>query len=80
MVHAVLILLSAVLAVLFGVWCLAQYWRQDGVVSLFAAIAAFAVRAVWSSTIRGSCARRGRCDDRLAARIRDRLSMTAAAA
>jgi hypothetical protein len=42
MVHAVLILLSAILAVLFGVWCLAQYWRQDGVVSLVAAITAFA--------------------------------------
>ena len=42
-VHAVLILLSAILAVLFGVWCLSQYWRQDGVVSLIAAITAFAV-------------------------------------
>ena len=30
MVHAVLIFLSAILAVLFGVWCLGQYWRQDG--------------------------------------------------
>ena len=29
-VHAVLILLSAALAVLFGVWCLGQYWREDG--------------------------------------------------
>ena len=42
-VHAVLIVLSAALAVLFGVWCLNQYWRQDGVVSLVAAIMAFAV-------------------------------------
>jgi hypothetical protein len=43
MVHAVLILLSAILAVLVGVWCLGQYWRQDGVVNLLAAITAFAV-------------------------------------
>jgi hypothetical protein len=41
--HAVLILLSAALAVLFGIWCLAQYGRQDGVASLLAAVAAFAV-------------------------------------
>jgi hypothetical protein len=42
-VHAVLILLSAALAVLFGVWCLDQYWRGDRVASLLAAVAAFAV-------------------------------------
>jgi uncharacterized membrane protein YcjF (UPF0283 family) len=42
-VHALLILLSAALAVLFGVWCLGQYGREDGVGSLFAAVAAFAV-------------------------------------
>jgi hypothetical protein len=42
-VHAVLILLSAALAVLFGVWCLAQYGREGGVGSLLAAAAAFAV-------------------------------------
>jgi hypothetical protein len=42
-VHAVLILLSAVLAVVFGIWCLGQYWRQDGAASLVAAVAAFAV-------------------------------------
>ena len=42
-VHAVLILLSAALAALFGVWCLAQYGREDGVASLLAAVAAFAV-------------------------------------
>jgi hypothetical protein len=42
-VHAVVILLSAALAVLFGVWCLALYWREDGVASLIAAVAAFAV-------------------------------------
>lgn len=41
--HAVLILLSAALAALFGIWCLAQYGRQDGIASLLAAIAAFAV-------------------------------------
>jgi hypothetical protein len=42
-VHAVLILLSAALAVLFGVWCLAQYGNDGGVASLLAAVAAFAV-------------------------------------
>ena len=42
-VHALLILLSAALAVLFGVWCLGVYGRQDGIGSLVAAIAAFAV-------------------------------------
>ena len=42
-VHAVLILLSAALAVLFGVWCLDQYRREDGIASLLAAVTAFAV-------------------------------------
>ena len=42
-VHAVLILLSAALAVLFGVWCLGLYGREGGVASLVAAVAAFAV-------------------------------------
>jgi hypothetical protein len=42
-VHAVLILLSAALAVLFGVWCLAVYQREDGIASLVSAIAAFGV-------------------------------------
>jgi len=42
-VHAVLIFLSAVLAVLFGVWCLGLYRREDGIASLLAAVAAFAV-------------------------------------
>ena len=41
--HALLILLSAALAVVFGVWCLAQYGRQDGVGSLVAGVASFAV-------------------------------------
>ncbi len=41
--HALLILLSAALAVLFGVWCLGLYARGDGVASLLAAVAAFAV-------------------------------------
>jgi hypothetical protein len=41
--HALLILLSAALAVLFGVWCLALYEREDGTASLLAAIVAFAV-------------------------------------
>jgi hypothetical protein len=41
--HALLILLSAALAVFFGLWCLAQYGRHDGTASLLAAVAAFAV-------------------------------------
>ena len=41
--HALLILLSAALAVLFGVWCLGQYGRGEGSASLVAAGAAFAV-------------------------------------
>jgi hypothetical protein len=42
-VHAVLILLSAALAVLFGVWCMVQYGRGDGVGNVLAAVTAFAV-------------------------------------
>jgi hypothetical protein len=41
--HALLILLSAALAALFGVWCLVQYGRVNGIGTLFAAVAAFAV-------------------------------------
>jgi hypothetical protein len=41
-VHALLILLSAALAVLFGVWCLAST-AGTGSASLLAAVAAFAV-------------------------------------
>ena len=41
--HALLILLSAALAVLFGMWCLAQYGRENGTATLLAAIAAFGV-------------------------------------
>jgi hypothetical protein len=43
LVHAFLILLSAVLAVLFGFWCLSLYGREDGLASLLSCIAAFAV-------------------------------------
>jgi hypothetical protein len=42
-VHAVLILLSAALAVLFGVWCLALYGREGGIIKVVAGVAAFAV-------------------------------------
>ena len=42
LVHAFLIFLSAALAVLFGLWCLDLYRREDGIVRLLAAIAAFA--------------------------------------
>lgn len=41
-VHAMLILLSAVLAVLFGIWCLDQYGRGGGAIALVSAIASFA--------------------------------------
>jgi hypothetical protein len=43
LVHAFLILLSAALAVLFGVWCLGLYGRDNSGGSLLAAVAAFAV-------------------------------------
>ena len=41
--HALLILLSALLAVVFGVWCLDRYGRDDGIGNLLAAIVAFAL-------------------------------------
>lgn len=41
--HALLIALSAALAVLFGFWCLALYGRDDGLASLLSGIASFAV-------------------------------------
>jgi hypothetical protein len=44
-VHALLILLSAILAVVFGIWCLGVYGRENGVASLLAAVASFAVSA-----------------------------------
>ena len=43
LVHAVLILLSAALAVLFGIWCLDQYGREEQAATLVAAIVAFVV-------------------------------------
>jgi hypothetical protein len=42
-VHAVLIMLSAALAVLFGIWCVAQYGRGGGALNMLAAVTAFAV-------------------------------------
>jgi ABC-type proline/glycine betaine transport system permease subunit len=42
-VHAMLILLSAALAVLFGIWCLVQYGRDESAANIVAAVAAFAV-------------------------------------
>ena len=42
LVHAFLIIMSAALAVLFGLWCLDLYRRQDGITALVAAIASFA--------------------------------------
>jgi hypothetical protein len=42
-VHALLIVLSAALAVVFGLWCLSQYGRHHGTASLLSAITAFAV-------------------------------------
>ena len=41
--HATLILFSAALAVLFGLWCLGQYRDGNGPGSLVAAVAAFGV-------------------------------------
>jgi hypothetical protein len=43
--HALLILLSAALAVLFGIWCLARYGRDNGTGTLLAAVGAFAASA-----------------------------------
>jgi hypothetical protein len=40
--HALLILLSAALAALFGVWCLGVYGQEGGAATLLAAVAAFA--------------------------------------
>jgi hypothetical protein len=45
LVHATLIMFSAALAVMFGVWCLGKYGREDGVANLLAAVAAFGVSA-----------------------------------
>ena len=42
LVHAMLIMFSAALAVLFGLYCLDVYRQNDGVVRLVAAIGAFA--------------------------------------
>ena len=45
MVHALLILLSAALAVLFGFWCLSQYGRDSGLANLVAGIMSFVASA-----------------------------------
>ena len=42
-IHAVLILLSAALAVLFGIWCLGVYRNGGGSTALLGAVAAFAL-------------------------------------
>ncbi len=42
-VHAGVILLSAALAVVFGIWCLSLYGRDGGVASVAAGMTAFAV-------------------------------------
>ena len=42
-VHALLILLSAALAVVFGIWCLGLNGREGGPGNPLAAVAAFAV-------------------------------------
>jgi hypothetical protein len=42
-VHALLILLSAALAVVFGIWSLSTYGREDSIGSLVAGVAAFGV-------------------------------------
>ena len=43
--HALLIMLSAALAVLFGVWCLMQYGRGGGAGTLAAGVVSFALSA-----------------------------------
>jgi hypothetical protein len=43
LVHAGLIMMSAALAVLFGIWCLAQYSRGHATGNLVAAVISFAV-------------------------------------
>lgn len=43
MVHAVLIFLSAALAVLFGLWAIAQYQQHDGTGTLVTAVVSFAL-------------------------------------
>lgn len=42
LVHAVVILFSAALALVFGLWCLDLYRQEDLVANLVAAVAAFA--------------------------------------
>jgi hypothetical protein len=42
-VHALLILLSAALAVVFGLWSLTQYRHHESTANLLAAIVAFAM-------------------------------------
>lgn len=41
--HALLILLSAALALVFGIWCLNLYGREGGTATLLAGLAAFGV-------------------------------------
>jgi hypothetical protein len=43
LVHAGVIIMSAALAVVFGIWCLAVYSREHTLGSLLAAIVAFAL-------------------------------------
>ncbi len=43
LVHAVVILFSAALAVLFGVWCLGVYGQEHKVAPLLGAAASFAL-------------------------------------
>lgn len=43
LVHAVVILFSAALAVLFGVWCLGVYGQEHVTSALLGAVAAFAL-------------------------------------
>jgi len=43
LVHAGLIMMSAALAVLFGIWCLTQYRYDGGAMMLFSSVVSFAV-------------------------------------
>ena len=45
--HALLILLSAALAVLFGLWCLNLYGREDGIGTLARPLRLSPCRSAW---------------------------------
>ena len=79
--HALLILLSAALAVLFGLWCLNQYGREDGIGNARRGHCVFRrVVRPGRCTTRGSCGRQGRCDETPSIRLGITRVLTTAAA